>query len=62
MDHFKFIDKCMYGMVWYDRVQMVVQGPVVQSIISLTRSLVVKILTVLGKYNTISQVFLLKKM
>ena len=37
------------------------QGPVVQSIISLTSSLVVKMLTVLVSTISNSQVFLLKK-
>ena len=38
------------------------QGPVVQSVVSLTSSLVVKILTVLVNTISNSQVFLLKKM
>ena len=38
-----------------------VQGPVVQSVVSLTSSLVVKILTVLVSTISNSQVFLLKK-
>ena len=38
-----------------------IQGPVVQSIISLTSSLVVKMLTVLVRTISNSQVFLLKK-
>ena len=38
------------------------QGPVVQSIVSLTSSLVVKMLTVLVSTISNSQVFLLKKM
>ena len=38
-----------------------IQGPVVQSIISLTSSLVVKMLTVLVSTISNSQVFLLKK-
>ena len=37
------------------------QGPFVQSIVSLTSSLVVKILTVLVNKRSNSQVFLLKK-
>ena len=37
------------------------QGPVVQSIVSLTSSLVVKMLTVLVSTISNSQVFLLKK-
>ena len=37
------------------------QGPIVQSIVSLTSSLVVKILTVLVSTMSNSQVFLLKK-
>ena len=39
-----------------------VLGPVVQSIVSLTSSLVVKILTVLVSSISNSQIFLLKKM
>ena len=39
-----------------------IQGPVVQSIVSLTRSLVVKILTVLVSMISNAQIFLLKKM
>ena len=38
------------------------QGPVVQSIVSLASSLVVKMLTVLVSTISYSQVFLLKKM
>ena len=38
-----------------------VQGPVVQSVVSLTSSLVVKLLTVLVSTISNSQVFLLKK-
>ena len=41
---------------------IVFQGPVVQNIVSLTSSLVVKILTVLITTISNSQVFLLKKM
>ena len=39
-----------------------IQGPVVQSIVSLTSSLVVKMLTVLVRMISDSQIFLLKKM
>ena len=39
-----------------------IQGPVVQSAVSLTSSLVVKMLTVLVSTIANSQVFLLKKM
>ena len=50
----------------YIQIQMLVintdQGPVVQSVVSLTSSLVVKMLTHLGSATLISQVFLLKKM
>ena len=42
-------------------VWMIYQGPVVQSIVSLTSSLVVKMLTVLESKISNSQVFLLKK-
>ena len=38
-----------------------VQGPVVQSIVSVTSLLVVKMLTILGRTLSNSQIFLLKK-
>ena len=41
--------------------QSIIQGPVVQGIVSLTNSLVVKMLTVLVSTISNSQVFLLKK-
>ena len=41
---------------------IITQGPVVQSAVSLTSSLVVKMLTVLVSTRSNSQVFLLKKM
>ena len=41
--------------------QSIIQGPVIQSIISLTSSLVVKMLTALVSTVSNSQVFLLKK-
>ena len=43
------------------KVVNIIQGPVLQSIVSLTSSLVVKMLTVLVSTITNSQVFLLKK-
>ena len=43
-------------------LQQEIQGPVVQNAISLTSSLVVKMLTVLVSTLSNSQVFLLKKM
>ena len=46
----------------YDVHPEKIQGPVVQSIVSLTSSLVVKMLTVLVSKISYSQVFLLKKM
>ena len=42
-------------------MNVVKQGPVVQSVVSLTSSLVVKMLTVLVSTISNSQVFLLKK-
>ena len=42
-------------------VYIIRQGPVVQSVVSLTSSLVVKMLTVLVSRISNSQVFLLKK-
>ena len=45
----------------YTHVSLPAQGPVVQSIVSLTSLLVVKMLTVLVSTISNSQVFLLKK-
>ena len=50
--------------MWTAKAQIslyICQGPVIQSDISLTRSLVVKILTVLESTKSNSQVFFLKK-
>ena len=49
------------GPVVQSIVSLTSQGPVVQSIISLTSSLVIKMLTVLVSTVSNSQVFLLKK-
>ena len=48
-------------LLWISRYFRIYQGPVVQSIISLTSLLVVKMLTVLVSKMSNSQIFLLKK-
>ena len=63
---FSKLEKCQWDMDAPARcplfhTMLKLQGPVVQSIISLTRSLVVKMLTVLVSAISNSQVFLLKK-
>ena len=49
------------GDLFFLQMKTVIQGPVVQSTISLTSSLVVKMLTILVSTISNSQVFLLKK-
>ena len=47
------------GIFWVS--SLIVQGPVVQSVVSLTNSLVVKLLTALVRTQSNSHVFLLKE-
>ena len=59
--HIVYVLSKLKTEVFKEEYLVIIQGPVVQSIVSLTSSLVVKILTVLVRIISNSQVFLLKK-